>query len=425
MNAFLATAEGPALLIMLPFAVMLLSIAIAPAVWKHGWEKSYRWLAVSLTAITSGYYIFGQHDVQPLRHAALDYLSFIVVVGSFFVAAGSVHIRVRGGAGPASNTLFLFAGAVLANLIGTIGASVLLIRPWISINRHRFAGLHLAFFIFLVGNMGGALLPTGPPLFLGFLKGVPFFWALRRCLFAWFLSVAFVLLGFYLLDSANFRRSPRRPREEHPPPAQRRIRGAANIFWMFIMLVALIFAPEGWREVALCSAATAAYFSADKEVRVMNNFTFAPLTEVAWLFLGIFGTMAPALQYMELHAAGLGLRSDMQFFWFTGVLSALLDNAPTYLTFLAAAFGLHHLHPDNASDVAAFVRDHDHHLVAISLAATFFGALTYIGNGPNLLVKAIAEHEHVRTPSFFAYTAKFALPVLLPLFGLLSWFFFR
>ncbi|HEV2096291.1 MAG TPA: sodium:proton antiporter, partial [Chthoniobacterales bacterium] len=407
------------------FAVMLLSIAIAPAVWEHGWEKSYRWLAVGLTAVTSGYYIFGQHDVQPLRHAALDYLSFIVVVGSFFVAAGSVQIRVRSGGRPASNTLFLFAGAVLANLIGTIGASVLLIRPWLSINRHRFGGLHLAFFIFLVGNMGGALLPTGPPLFLGFLKGVPFFWALRRCLFAWLLSVAFVLLVFYLLDLANFRRAPRPPSEEHVPLVQWQIRGAANIFWMFIMLLALIFAPEGWREVALCSAAAVAYFSADKEVRDTNNFTFAPLTEVAWLFLGIFGTMAPALQYMELHAADLGLRSDMQFFWFTGVLSALLDNAPTYLTFLAAAFGLHHLNPDNASHVAEFVRDHDHHLVAISLAATFFGALTYIGNGPNLLVKAIAEHEQVRTPSFFAYTAKFALPVLLPLFVLLSWFLFR
>jgi Na+/H+ antiporter NhaD/arsenite permease-like protein len=191
------------------------------------------------------------------------------------------------------------------------------------------------------------------------------------------------------------------------------------------MLAALVVAPAGWRELLILAIALTAFWFTTPEIRRFNEFTFAPLKEIAWIFLGIFGTMIPVLDYMERHARDLGLHSDLQFFWITGVLSAVLDNAPAYLTSIAAALGLHGLSIEKAGDLARFIAANDRSLVAISLGATCFGALTYIGNGPNLLVKAIAEHAHVPTPSFFGYIFKFAVPVLIPIFLLIGFLFFR
>ena len=191
------------------------------------------------------------------------------------------------------------------------------------------------------------------------------------------------------------------------------------------MLACLIIAPAGWRELLIAAVATTAYWLGPPEVRRRNEFSFAPLKEIAWIFLGIFGTMIPVLDYVERHAGNLGLRSDFQFYWTTGALSAVLDNAPAYLTFFAGALGLQGLRIEDARQVAVFIAQHDHSLIAISLGATFFGALTYIGNGPNLLVKAIADHAGVPTPGFFGYIFKFALPILLPIFALVSFLFFR
>jgi Na+/H+ antiporter NhaD/arsenite permease-like protein len=411
-------------MIMLPFAAMLLCIAFAPLILKHHWERHYHRVSLALAAITCGYYLLVLQNAERVRHAALDYFSFMSVVASLFVVAGGIHIRVKGEARPAVNALFLFIGALLANVIGTTGASMLLIRPWISMNRYRFTGLHTAFFIFVVSNIGGALLPVGPPLFLGYMKGVPFLWAMQRCCLQWSITLAAVLLAFYFIDRQNYRRAPRKLRREKTASENWRFDGLQNVAFMAAILGALIFAPFGWRELIMIAAAAAAYVSTPAKIHSANDFTFAPVREVAWLFLGIFGTMVPVLAYMESHAAQLGLHSDLQFFWLSGVLSALLDNAPTYLTFLAAALGLHGLDIDNAQQVGRFVSDHDHYLVAISLGATFFGALTYIGNGPNFMVKAIAQHAHVHTPTFFGYLFKFALPVLLPIFVLISLFFF-
>src|SRR2546423_4653004 len=191
------------------------------------------------------------------------------------------------------------------------------------------------------------------------------------------------------------------------------------------MLACLIILPAGWRELFIAAIATAAYWFTPPEIRLRNEFSFGPLKEIAWIFLGIFGTMIPVLDYMENHAADLGLRSDAQFFWATGALSALLDNAPAYLTFLAGALGLHGLRLDGAQQMSEFIARHDRSLIAISLGATCFGALTYIGNAPNLLVKAIADHAGVKTPGFFGYIFKFALPILIPIFVLVSLLFFR
>jgi Na+/H+ antiporter NhaD/arsenite permease-like protein len=191
-----------------------------------------------------------------------------------------------------------------------------------------------------------------------------------------------------------------------------------------VLLGALIAVPEGWREPLMILTALGSYLATPKRIRAANNFDFAPLKEVGWLFLGIFGTMIPVLEFMEQSAGNLGLNSDAAFFWATGLLSGVLDNAPTFLAFLAAAFGLHGLDINDPSHVSRFLAGGGHELVAVSLGAAFFGALTYIGNAPNLLIKAIAEQADVPTPSFLGYIWKFAVPVLIPIFALVSLLFF-
>lgn len=415
----------PSPLIMLPFAALLLCIAIAPLILKHHWERSYHLVALGLTAITAFYYVFVLHSGSRMLHVGFEYFSFMAVVGSLYVVTGGVHIVVKGEAKPSINVLFLALGAVLAFFIGTTGASMLLIRPWIRMNRYRFTGLHTAFFIFLVSNVGGALLPTGPPLFLGYLRGVPFWWALRTCWLPWLIIFSYLLVVFYFLDRQNYRRAPQDVRQAQTASEVWRFDGLRNIVLMLVILAALIVVPAGWRELIMIAAAVVAYLWTPGPIYQGNDFTFAPIKELGWLFFGIFGTMVPVLEYMERHAGDLGLRSDLQFFWFSGVLSAILDNAPTYLTFLAGALGLENLSILVPAEVAQFAAQHAHYLIAISLGATCFGALTYIGNGPNLMVKAIAEHSKLNTPSFFGYVCKFALPVMLPVLFFVGWIFFR
>jgi Na+/H+ antiporter NhaD/arsenite permease-like protein len=410
---------------MIPFGALLLTIAIAPVLLRQPWHKHHGKVCAGFAALTAFYYIFGLGTGSRVLHAAFEYASFIIVVGAFFTAAGGIHLRVRGRGTPAFNTAFLFGGALLGNLLGTVGASMLLIRPWIALNRNRFAAFHTVFFIFVVSNIGGALLPIGPPLLLGYLKGVPFWWVAQRCWLPWSVTLGSVLIGFYLFD----RRHQNRPatRTELPMPANEnwRCAGGSNFLVMGAMLACLIILPAGWRELSLTTIASVAYWITAPEIRQRNEFSFAPLKEIAWIFLGIFGTMIPVLDYVEKHAGNLGLRSDVQFYWASGTLSALLDNAPAYLTLFAGALGLHGFSIEDSRQISEFVAGHDGSLIAISLGATCFGALTYIGNGPNLLVKAMVEHAGAEAPGFFGYIFKFALPVLLPIFLLVALLFFR
>jgi len=290
-------------------------------------------------------------------------------------------------------------------------------------NRSRAAPMHIAFFIFLVSNIGGALLPVGPPLFLGFLKGVPFGWTLQNCWLQWLLTVAIVLAVFFVLDLVNLRARKRAIHESEI--TQWRCDGAQNFLFLFALLAALIAMRPGWREPLMVLIALGSYFATPQRIREADNFTFAPLKEVGWLFLGIFGTMIPVLEFMEQSADKLGLASEKAFFWATGFLSALLDNAPTYLAFFAAALGLHGYDLNDSSHMVRFISENGRELIAISLGATFFGALTYIGNAPNLFVKTIAEHARVPTPSFIGYIWKFAMPILIPIFVVISILFFR
>lgn len=421
-----AASAEPHPLMILPFALMLLAIALMPFINLHWWERHYPKVAVGLGAITTIYYAAVLGEAGRMLHVAHEYVSFIALIGSLFVVAGGIHIDVKGEAKPWVNCLFLFIGALLANVIGTTGASMLLIRPWIRMNKYRITAFHVVFFIFIVSNVGGCLTPIGdPPLFLGYLKGVPFWWVLQKCWAAWAI-VVFGLIGvFAVFDHRNFLRAPKPVRERETSDGNWTIDGWLNAGFLALILGAVfVKRPAGLSEFLMIAAAAGSWFATPKRIHESNQFTFHPIREVAWLFAGIFATMVPALDYLEIHAAEFGLNSEMKFFWLTGLLSGALDNAPTYLTFLAAAMGLHDLSLNNSEHVRQFVTEHDLQLIAISLAAVFFGAMTYIGNGPNFMVKSIAEHAKVKTPSFFAYLFKYAVPILLPIMFLIALLFF-
>jgi Na+/H+ antiporter NhaD/arsenite permease-like protein len=421
-----AAVTEPHPLMILPFGVILLCVALMPFIHAKWWHHHYPKVSIVLAAVTTVYYVFFLKNPGRMLHVAHEYASFIALIGSLFVVSGGIHIRVKGEATPAINCVFLFIGAVLANVIGTTGASMLLIRPWIRMNRYRITTFHVVFFIFIVSNAGGCLTPIGdPPLFLGYLKGVPFWWVLEKCWPAWLLGVLFLIGVFHVLDRRNFLRAPAAVREAETAHETWRFEGLRNVGFLAVILVAIFLRhPPGLSEALMVAAAVGSYFTTPKPVHQANDFNFQPIREVGWLFAGIFATMVPALDYLEVHSKALGLSSAMGFFWLTGLLSATLDNAPTYLTFLAAAMGLHDLSLNDPAHVRQFVNAHDHELIAISLGAVFFGAMTYIGNGPNFMVKAIAEQAQVRTPGFFAYLFKYAMPVLLPLFGVMAILFF-
>ncbi len=413
-------------LTILPFVVMLFCIAAMPFIAGHWWEHHYPKVALGLGTITVSYYLVGLHNGARMLGVAHEYVSFIALIGSLFVVAGGIHIRVKGESTPTVNCVFLLVGAVIANVVGTTGASMLLIRPWIRMNKYRITAFHIVFFIFIVSNVGGCLTPIGdPPLFLGYLKGVPFFWTMENLIEEWAIAVLGLIGIFYLFDRRNFLRAPAAVRHAETGRETWRFDGMQNIFFLVAILVAVFLEhPVGLREVIMLGAAAGSYLTTRKSVHEANDFTFGPIKEVAWLFLGIFATMVPALDYLEGHAHSLPLTTPERFYWATGALSGVLDNAPTYLTFLAAALGLHDLSITDRQHVAEiFVTQHGDFLAAISLGAVFFGAMTYIGNGPNFMVKAIAQHAKVSVPTFFGYFFRFALPILVPFFFLVSLFF--
>lgn len=412
----------------LPFAAMLLLIASAPLVFPNWWHHHYPKVAIALGVITISYYAFGLHQPQRYIHVAHEYVSFIALIGSLFVVAGGIHINVKGQSRPVTNVLFLAVGSILANIVGTTGASMLLIRPWIRMNKYRITAFHIVIFIFIVSNVAGALTPIGdPPLFLGYLKGVPFWWMLQQGWPAWLLTVGLLLLVFYIADTMNFRKAPPAIANKMTDDENWKFDGLHNLFFIAAIIAAVLWnqsLPFLVPEFIMTAAAAASFFTTPKSVHLSNDFSFGPIKEVAWLFLGIFATMVPALDYLAKHASDLGITTPLQFYFATGALSAFLDNAPTYLTFLSGELGLQHLSIDNRADVLTAVHSHANHILAVSLGAVFFGAMSYIGNGPNLMVKAIADQAKVHTPGFFGYIFRFAIPILLPILILIGFLFF-
>jgi Na+/H+ antiporter NhaD/arsenite permease-like protein len=420
-----------------PFVLLLLLIAVAPLSperARHWWEHNYFWVSAGLAAAVAAFYLWkvpGGGAV--LQHALHEYGSFIALIGSLFVVAGGIHLKVKGEATPLGNVAFLAVGAALANVIGTTGASMVLIRPWIRMNKIRLSAYHIVFFIFLVSNVGGALTPIGdPPLFIGFLRGVPFFWLVDHIAVLWLGVLAALLAVFYIFDRRSFRRVPGKIRHDIEEPDTWRFDGAVNVLFMLVVIGA-VFLPATFfiREAVMIGAAVASCWLTPKPVHAENHFNFGPLKEVAGLFLGIFVTMLPALGWLETHGAQLGLTRPAQYYFASGGLSAVLDNAPTYASFLTLAeASAVAAHPaafasaggDPRATIAVLLEQAPSLVVAVSLGAVFFGAMTYIGNGPNFMVKAIAHNSGAQVPSFFGYIFKYSLPILLPILAVVALF---
>jgi len=542
----------PPPLLILPFVLLLGAMALGPVLAPAWWQKHYPKVALGLGALTAAVYLFVLPDPASVGRAAHEYVSFIALVGSLYVVTGGIRIQVPGGATPLANVIFLFTGAVAANVLGTTGAAMLLIRPWMAMNRDRLAAYHIAFFIFLIANIGGCLTPIGdPPLFLGYLQGIPFWWVAQHCWPMWATGVGLLLAMFWVVDriaspmhpgnlqppTSNaqppvmarrqghwmfgvgcwmldvshrfrvflreiFRGDPHEPLGKHstfdiqrptsnepgrrpalrfisgeqvqreqaifhepgsagvapagsgtvpvsvfrtggetpPEPAadngcaavapepnatsgRWRVEGLPNLLFLAVVVGAVfIQRPPMFREGLMLAAAAGSFYTTKKSIHAANDFNFHPVTEVAVLFAGIFATMIPALAWLDQGAARW-LGADPApgiFYWGAGALSALLDNAPTYLGFLSALFGV-----AGAGPIAHLLAHHASHVVAVSVGTVFFGAATYLGNGPNFMVKGIASQHGVPMPSFGGFILKFSLPFLLPALVAIALLFFR
>ena len=458
LNSNLAFAAGGGmsqigLLWALPFAGVLLSIAlfplIAPQFWHHHFGKvAAAWSAAFLIPAMA---YFGLNEVlNVVTHALLaEYIPFIVLIASLFIISGGIYVRGNLHGSPEVNVAFLFVGAVLASVMGTTGASMLLIRPLLRANDNRQHKVHVVvFFIFLVANIGGSLTPLGdPPLFLGFLKGVPFLWTLQYIFLETCLSTAILLGLFYMIDRYYYhKREERLPEIMDPTPDTYGIGfdGKLNFVWLlgaifFVLLSGLwksdvsfnvlgtaVGLPGLVRDAGLVMMAWLSWMTTTQSIRIKNQFHFDPVFEVAKLFVAIFITIAPVIAMLQAGVDGpfvqlvhlvhdaSGAPIDSHYFWATGLLSGFLDNAPTYLVFFNLAGG----------DVARLTTDYASTLAAISAGSVFMGALSYIGNAPNFMVKSIAEHSGLKMPSFFGYMA-WSFGILVPLFVLLTVLFFK
>ena len=482
----------PPIWLVIPFAALLLAIATGPLFYPHFWHHHYPKIAVALGLLVAAYYLLVLGDGIPILHAAEEYFAFIALLGSLYVASGCILIKTDFAGTPRANTILLLVGAVLSNFIGTTGASMLLIRPYMRLNAGRLKAYHIIFFIFIVSNVGGALTPIGdPPLFLGFLRGVPFFWTVVHVWYIWLPTILALAAVFYVVDSRNKAVSVRGAAEgagqdvvpgdlpgvaavpeapgvqdvedihvpgevtvqvtdERPNPNRLQIEGKVGFAWLAVVIAAVFIDPKvipalkgtvldlvgtfhlpfGVRELIMGAVAFLAYKTADKAILRGNDFNFEPIKEVGFLFIGIFLTMQPALTLIGAYAAenadALGVTS---FYFGTGVLSGVLDNAPTYVSFLSAAMGKFGMDVNTPELVRTFAtgeavpgfglvgtEETGFYLLAISVASVFWGALTYIGNGPNFMVKAIAESSGVETPSFVGYVVKYSLPILVPIY---------
>ena len=419
----------------IPFVLMLLCIALGPLFFEHWWEKNKNKLLVSLIlGIPVAGYLIAQELTDALAHQMLfDYVPFIILLGALFVITGGIHLKGDIEAKPWINTSFLGIGAILASFMGTTGAAMLLIRPVIRTNNQRKFKVHtILFFIAIVANAGGLLTPLGdPPLFLLYLKGAEFTWFLHM-LPEWALVNALLLLIYFIADTYYYKKEPlENIKFDKTNVEPLGLNGNINFIFLAGVVASVAFlnkqylpimAKSDWagyiREGAIVSMAVLSLIFTKKPIREANKFSWGPILEVAFLFLGIFLTMIPALEYLDANSKNLGINTTAQFYYATGSLSAFLDNAPTALAFHKLAGGI-----SGVADANLVAGIDEMILTAICLGSVFFGAMTYIGNGPNFMVKAIAEENKIKMPSFFGYMIKFSLIVLLPIYILVQLIF--
>ena len=434
-----------------PFAGILLSIALFPLFAPHFWHHHFGKVSVFWAlccAIPLFLYAPFKVAVGAIAHAMIgDYVPFILFVGALFIVAGGIHIKGRFVGTPIVNAVILLIGAFCANLMGTTGAAMLLIRPLIKANESRKYRMHtFIFFIFIVANIGGCLTPLGdPPLFLGFLRGVDFFWTLTHLFMPLTLTLA-ILIGLYVLIDSFFYRKDLAEGNVRPVEAGTgkaiEISGGINFVYLAGIVGAVLMSGiwnsgvefsllsvhmklQGLvRDACFIILAILSLATTPHEARKANEFTWAPILEVAKLFFGIFMCIVPVLEMLRAGHSGAfaslvalvtneaGEFNNMMFFWLTGMLSAFLDNAPTYLAFFNLAGG----------DPVAMMTAHSQTLMAVSMGAVFMGAVSYIGNAPNFMVVAICGERSIKMPSFFGYMI-WSIGILFPTFFIVNWIF--
>ena len=403
-------------LLIVPFMLMLLAIALLPLVAGPWWEHNANKVLVTLVlglSITGYLLLQGEAGWHSVQHTLREYMEFMVLLSSLYIISGGIVLRGDLQATPVINGCFLALGAVLASIMGTTGASMLLIRPLLQTNAERRYVTHtVIFFIFLVSNIGGCLTPLGdPPLFLGYLRGVPFTWTLSLWP-EWLAMVVILLVVYGVWDTfLHTREAPQALQCDRTHIEPLRLQGSINLLFLGLVIGAVALVPAPWRGLLMLAATGASLVLGGSAARTANKFTYTPIVEVAVLFLGIFLTMAPVLELLHQHGASLGINTPARLFWVAGGLSSFLDNAPTYVTFFEAARA--QTSPTlTGATVAGMPAIW---LKAISLGAVCMGANTYIGNGPNFMVKAVAEEAGIRMPSFFGYM-RYSCLILLPLF---------
>lgn len=431
----------------IPFACVLLLIALGPMFFHPFWESDKnKGIALSLLSLPVVIYLYSIREVTnfqslyALQHSLVDYLCFMSLIGSLYVVSSGIVLTFKWKSTPLLNSTFLSCGALLANFLGTTGASILLFKPYIHANRNRNHKVHLVlFFIFIVGNMGGLLTPLGdPPLFLGYLNGIDFFWTISLWP-QWLVANTYLLITFLLIDFYYWRKDyVTFTSNQNTDDEVFHFLGKRNfIFLGMLLFLVLLQSPSIGKPLGtlagtilpvknltlpIVPAALAQLFVAalvfattPNSIRETNAFSWQPIREVAILFIGIFITMIPALEILRQHSSKLALDHPWQYFWLTGGLSSILDNAPTFLAFTTLAAG--------DDGIASLSFSKPVVLAAICCGAVFMGANTYIGNGPNFLIKAMAENNQIKMPSFFTY-AFLAFILFLPLYLILSFVFF-
>jgi len=435
----------------IPFAGILLSIALFPLFAPHFWHHHFPKVSLAWALLFAVPFLFtyGHAAWHSILHIYLiDYIPFIILLWGLFTVSGGLLVRGKLEGTPMINTIFLLIGTILASWVGTTGASMLMIRPVIRSNKNRQSKVHIiVFFIFLVANIGGSLTPLGdPPLFLGFLHGVSFFWTLHMLPMMSFLSVILLAL-FFVIDTIVYRRETKGVTKA--PTGEKsaiRIVGLYNFIFLGGIVGSVLLSGmlklgiiniggievEGQnllRDVLIVGMGVLSMVFTPKDVRKENEFSWAPILEVAYLFAGIFMTIIPALAILRAGEHGAlaflikAVNEPSHYFWAAGILSSFLDNAPTYLTFFNSALGQLLPGIPEATAVHDLMGTHRVYLEAISCGAVFMGANTYIGNAPNFMVKSIAEESGIRMPSFFGYML-YSVGILIPLFILVTVVFF-
>lgn len=434
--------QTPPVWIVLPFVLLLLLIATGPVLFPKFWHHYYKAISVSLGVLVAAYYFISLHNAVLPIEAMAEYISFISLLTVLYIASGGIYLFFDMESKSSVNIIFLFLAALAANFIGTTGASVLFIRPFMRINRYRLKPYHIVFFIFMVSNIGGSLTPIGdPPLFMGFLKGIPFFWTLINLWIPWLVAILVLLGIFYFFERKNTDLDDVDISSHYSNRIL--ISGKRNIFWLLVGVGSVFLDPnviDGLphilfhgkkisfiRELIQLGSAFMCFKFSNKKALKSNDFDFEPIKEVAFLFIGIFLTMMPALQLLEAFASaqkGQFTISSSLVYWSSGIFSSVLDNAPSYLNVFAVILSDAGLSINSLADVKQFMNSESVQLLLpLSIGAVFFGAMTYIGNGPNFMVKSIAEQTGVKMPSFGKYIFQYSIPILLPVL-LLVWVLF-